>query len=386
MSTNSTYLSPNGQQVTQGDGPVLELMVGTTEGVLTLSRAKVGMPWIISARSLTHCHIGQLLFEKKTGKLFAGAHADGGMWVSDDGKGKNWRSVNKGLSRKHIYALASRRINEDVTMFAGTSPAGLYRSNDLGENWEEVSSIFEVPDTEKWTFPPPPHIPHVKQIVFHPADPLTIYVLIEQGAFLKSVDDGKTWTDLTSYSHPEDESYRDMHRLVIQPNTPKNFYIATGVGMYRSADGGQTFKRLTRRGERLGYPDFVFLHPKDFQTIYVGGSELNPGKWYETGMAKSCVMRSSDAGNSWEELKNGMPEPMKGAIEAMTQHYWDGGMNLFVGTATGEVYLSEDEGFSWVCIANEIKPISKDDHHIPFISEEKRKEEMDRRHRAMAKN
>ena len=66
MSTNSTYLSPNGQQVTQGDGPVLELMVGTTEGVLTLSRAKVGMPWFISARSLTHCHIGQLLFEKKS--------------------------------------------------------------------------------------------------------------------------------------------------------------------------------------------------------------------------------------------------------------------------------------------------------------------------------
>ena len=145
MSTNSTYLSPNGQQVTQGDGPVLELMVGTTEGVLTLSRAKVGMPGFISAKSLTHCHIGQLLFEKKTGKLFAGAHADGGMWVSDDGKGKNWRSVNKGLSRKHIYALASRRINENVTIFAGTSPAGLYRSNDLGENWEEVSSIFEVP-------------------------------------------------------------------------------------------------------------------------------------------------------------------------------------------------------------------------------------------------
>ena len=116
--------------------PLLSLLLSLLS--LLLLSLLLSLLLIISAISLTHCHIGQLLFEKKTGKLFAGAHADGGMWVSDDGKGKNWRSVNKGLSRKHIYALASRRINEDVTMFAGTSPAGLYRSNDLGENWDRL--------------------------------------------------------------------------------------------------------------------------------------------------------------------------------------------------------------------------------------------------------
>ena len=69
MSINSTYLSPNGQQITAGGGPALEVIVGTTEGVLTLSREKVGVPWVVSAKSLTDCHIGQLLFEKKTGKM-----------------------------------------------------------------------------------------------------------------------------------------------------------------------------------------------------------------------------------------------------------------------------------------------------------------------------
>ena len=115
-----------------------------------------------------------------------------------------------------------------MTLFAGTSPAGLYRSEDLGESWTEITSIFGASDTAKWTFSPPPHIPHVKQTVFHPTDRETIYVLVEQGAFLKSTDDGKTWTELAAYSAPEDDVYRDVHRLVIKPDQPEIFYLVTG--------------------------------------------------------------------------------------------------------------------------------------------------------------
>ena len=64
---------------------------------------------------------------------------------------------------------------------------------------------------------------------------------------------------------------------------------------------------------------------------------------------------------------------MVGAIEAMTQHIWDGGMMLLAGTATGEIYASEDEGASWQLLTSDAKPVSKEDHHIPFISEEVRR-------------
>lgn len=376
MADETTYLSPNGQSTTRGSGPATRILVATLKGVAVLRRTAPGAAWTLADRLLADRHVGELVYEPVSGKLFAGAHADGGLWVSDDGQGARWRRLTKGLDRPHIYALAARRVGDRISLFAGTSPAALYRSDDLGESWTEVTSIRGVPDTDKWTFPPPPHIPHVKNIVFHPTEPKTLYVLVEQGAFLKSVDDGRSWVDLTGYSRPEDTAYRDLHRLLIDPSRPDVLYIATGEGLYRSGDGGQRWDHLMRRGDRMGYPDFLFLDPHKEDVMYMGGSYLNPAQWYRAGKADSTVMRSTDEGRSWVELDHGLPKPMVGAFEAMTMHHWDGGMMLVVGTATGEVYASENGGASWTRIADDVTPVSKDDHHLPFLSPEARKEAM----------
>jgi photosystem II stability/assembly factor-like uncharacterized protein len=344
---------------------------------ITLARDGVESPWRGAGRTLTERHIGSLVFEPQSGKLFAGAHSDGGLWVSDDGAGASWRQLSNGLDRPHIYSLAARQIGAAVTLFAGTSPAALFRSDDLGESWIEITSIRDVPGTDKWTFPPPPHIPHVKNIVFHPDEPKTIYVLVEQGALLKSVDDGESWAELSAYSETDEPAYRDVHRLLIDSENPARFFLATGEGLYRSDDGGTSFEHLTRRGERMGYPDFLYFDPTDHGTLFMGGSHQNPRYWYETGAAESSVLRSTDQGRNWLELDQGLPKPVIGAFEAMTLHEWGGGMMLVIGTATGEIYTSEDQGASWHCIADDIPPVSKDDHHLPFLSPEERKQAME---------
>lgn len=372
MTETTTYLSPNGLATTRGGGPATRILVGTLEGVATLRRDGPGASWALADRSLADRHVGSLVVEPVSGKLFAGAHADGGLWVSDDGEGANWRPLANGLDRPHIYSLAARRAGGRTTLFLGTSPAALYRSDDLGESWAEVTSIRDVPDTDKWTFPPPPHIPHVKTIVFHPSEPETLYVLVEQGALLKSVDDGRNWIELSSYSQPDEVAYRDVHRLLIDPADPERFFLATGEGLYRSHDGGATYDHLSRRGDRMGYPDFLFLDPRDDRVVYVGGSYRNPGHWYTAGAAESCVMRSADNGDGWTVMDRGLPDPVVGAFEAMAMHHWDGGMMLLIGTATGEVYASENDGASWDCIADDVTPVSKDDHHLPFMSPEER--------------
>jgi photosystem II stability/assembly factor-like uncharacterized protein len=376
MSEITTYLSPNGDNLTRGDGPATRILAATLEGVVTLGRDSTDSPWHMAGRSLDDRHLGSLVFEPGSGKLFAGAHANGGLWVSDDGEGADWRPLTNGLDRPHIYSLAARRIEDRVTLFLGTSPAALYRSDDLGESWTEIKSLLNVPDTDKWTFPPPPHIPHVKNIVFHPTEPETIYVLVEQGALLKSVNDGESWVELSSYSQADEVAYRDTHRLLINDNDPDRFYLATGEGLYRSGNGGQEWDHLTRRGDRMGYPDFLFFDPSDDRTVFMGGSYKNPGAWFADGIADSSVMRSDDAGDNWTDLRDGLPSPMVGAIEAMTMHCWTGGKMLVIGTATGELYASEDSGGSWVCIADDVTPVSKDDHHLPFLSEKQRREAM----------
>lgn len=87
MTVTTTYLSPGGQQETRADGPATRIMVATLDGVATLTRATPEDPWVEAGRSLTGRHVGQLLYEPSSAKLFAGAHADGGLWVSDDGVG-----------------------------------------------------------------------------------------------------------------------------------------------------------------------------------------------------------------------------------------------------------------------------------------------------------
>ena len=85
-------------------------------------------------------------------------------------------------------------------------------------------------------------------------------------------------------------------------------------------------------------------------------------------------MRSTDEGRSWTELGNGMPDPIAGSIEAMCQHLWDGGMMLVAGTATGEVFVTEDCGASWDQVPDLVAPVAKDHHYLAFLPDQERKE------------
>ncbi len=376
MAETTAYLSPNGENETWGDGPATRLVVATIEGVATYAREDQGTPWRLADRTLTDRHLGALVFEPISGRLFAGAHDSGGVWVSEDGAGASWRELTNGLDRPHVYGLARRQIGDRVSLFVGTEPAALYRSEDFGETWIELESLRLVPDADKWTFPPPPHIAHVKSIVFHPGKAETIYALVEQGALLRSDDDGRSWTELAGYSLPDDLAYRDVHRLVIDPRNPQNFYLATGEGFYASTDEGESWEHLMLASGRIGYPDFVFLDPRDGKTLYLAGARHDPGHWFQTQNADSTIARSTDGGRKWVELTNTLPSPFKAAIEAICLHHWPGGMMFAMGSSAGEVYISEDDGTSWSRIAERIPPVSKNDHHFPWLSKQVVDEEM----------
>lgn len=84
------------------------------------------------------------------------------------------------------------------------------------------------------------------------------------------------------------------------------------------------------------------------------------------------MIRSRDGGQTWHEIRNGLPEVMRGNIEAMGLHEWNGGITLFAGSATGEVYSSEDQGDSWSLIAAGLPAISKVQHYMSFVPPEER--------------
>ena len=358
-------LSPNGQTTYASAAPVDRLFVGTVDGVHVLDRSANGA-WISSRYGLDNVHVGSLL-PIEDGKLFAGAHS-GGLFLSNGSL--QWNKTMGGIDAKYtqVYTLAAQQRTTGLVLWAGMEPAALFRSDDLGNTWRELPSLTNVPDTDKWFFPPPPHIAHVKHIAFHPNDETTLYVCIEQGALLKSTDDGRTWRELSEYSRVDDPVYRDMHRITITPSRPERIFLTGGNGLYASTDAGETWKHLLSKKDRLGYPDQFFLDPNDENTLYIAGAASAPPSWRETHDGKPGILRSRDGGATWTELTAGVPAKIRGNIEAMTLCHGPHGVELFGGTATGEVFASHDGGNTWEMLVTNIPPVSKGNHHLPFVA------------------
>jgi photosystem II stability/assembly factor-like uncharacterized protein len=373
--TATAILSPNGQPTTSGDGRAVRLFVATLAGVTRLDRQGPDAPWAVTSQSLAGQHVSSIVFEPGSGKVLAGAHGEGGVWVNDDGAGTSWRAASNGLAQRNVYAMAARRIDGATTLFAGVEPAALYRSDDLGESWHELQALRGVPGTEKWNFPPPPHLAHVKCITIDPKHPRTLYLCVEQGALLKSEDDGQSWLELDGYVLADDATYHDTHRIEFHPCRDGVMFLTTGLGINRSDDRGTTWRALTRRGGRLGYPDFISFDPQNPKAVLVTGAANPPQHWMTEHTANPAVLKSADGGRTWRELRSGLPAPIVGSIEALGRHDWVGGSTYAFATATGEVYMSDDAGEHWGCIATGLPAVSKAGHYRAFLPPSERKGE-----------
>jgi len=167
-------LSPNGSTTFAGQAPPEDLLVATVDGIARLRPDGSHGTWSTAEPHLRGMHISSILFEPLGGGLFAGVHGEG-LYYSADG-GESWEPRMEGLTVKHVFSLSSVERAGSVVLYEGTEPAHLFESSDYGETWTELPNLRQVPDTDKWTFPAPPHVGHVKSIVFDPRDARVMYV------------------------------------------------------------------------------------------------------------------------------------------------------------------------------------------------------------------
>ena len=354
-------LSPGGQTITDGELPKDMLLVGTADGIFSFGRYSGS--WNSQGTFLPGEHISALLFEPSSRTLFAGTYG-GAIYASKD-LGRNWERRDRGIGGHEIYTLALQEVGGRAKLYAGTQPAYLFHSGDLGQSWTELPGLRQVPGVEKWTFPAPPHQAHVKSLAFDARRPDTIYAAVEVGGFLKSVDGGKTWKTVSGLNP-------DAHRVLAHPSDPGKVYLVMPTtnagptdiaGVCVSHDGGESWVSLTPRDFRIGYVDPTLVHPRNDSLMFTSGAKTGPGTWRKTHTADSRVARSRDSGKSWEILNEGLPEHIRGNIEAMAMDVWNGGFALFAGTTDGEVFCSADEGDHWLKIIQGIGPVSKAHHH-----------------------
>jgi photosystem II stability/assembly factor-like uncharacterized protein len=108
--------------------------------------------------------------------------------------------------------------------------------------------------------------------------------------------------------------------------------------------------------------------PLDDQVVFMAGAHTGPGTWRDTHDADATIGRSRDGGRTWEIIDNGLPEHMRGNIEALSMAVWPGGFTLFAGTTDGDVFASEDGGERWSRIAAGLAPVSKGGHYVPLTA------------------
>ena len=345
-------LTHGGPTMFTASAPSNEVLVGTLHGLVWLERHQGG--WREARRKLEELHISAALFEPESGTLFATAF-HGGIHASSDG-GQSWEARCNGLDERDVYSLASTAQLGKPRLYAGTEPAEVFISDDLGASWSRSPTLRQVDSVPRWTFPGPPHVAHVKHINFDPRHASVVYASIEQGALLKSTDAGETWADVPGMDD-------DVHRTVIHPNGQR-ILITGGAGIYASEDEGASWEHRTFSDDDVigGYPDQLVFRPSHPDTMVVASAHRSPFQRLTSKFARSRISKSEDGGRTWRPLQGGLPD-LKGNVEAMCLEDWDGGFSLFAATTSGEVLAWDDGGDKWSTIARELGPVSKGDHY-----------------------
>ena len=356
----SICLSPSGLEKWAAAWPPEALLTATTDGIVRLEHDAASGRWQVVSCALSGLHISSLLRESRSGVLFAGVHGEGLYRSLDDGH--TWGAAMTGLRQTHVFCLACVEGPAGVTVYAGTEPAYLYRSRDLGGTWEELPALRRVDGHDKWSFPAPPHLAHVKHIACDPQDGKRMFVCIEQGALLRSDDGGESFREVQF----QDRSFRrhnDAHRIVFNPWHCAEVCLVSGEGVSRSPDGGETWQRLTTPAMRISYPDGCCYSPEEHGVLFVAGSGTTPDEWRRTGDAAGALACSRDNGCTWSQVHEGLPRSLAGNIEALSLVVWPGGFGFFAGTTDGDIFHSRDKGRNWTRIAAGLPPVSKCIHH-----------------------
>ncbi len=355
-------LSHGGTTIFSSPSKSKDIHVGTLNGVVTLSRSADGIQCEVVRRSLPDKHISSII--QADGYIFAGAFNDS-IYASKD-EGKTWEQRDIGMNIHNVFSLSSLKVNGKTRLFAGTEPANLFVSDDLGMRWSVKPGLREVPSAKGWTFPAPPHVAHLKHINFSVDGGKTIYASIEQGGLLYSKDGGDTWAELTGF-------HDDVHRIEMHTKDPRVIYMSGGGGLYRTSDGGMRWKHLTDGSSPVGgYPDQLLVHPRQPELLFTASAESNPGTWFRSHHANARISRSRDNGDTWETLGGGLPKGMQGNVEAMALEDWGTSFSLFAATTAGEVFCSDDGGENWTVLAKGLPAVSKGDHYKPLMAEASR--------------
>jgi photosystem II stability/assembly factor-like uncharacterized protein len=345
------------------------ILVGTKKGAFIFESDEARRSWTLSGPHCQTWPINHLVADPESGMLYGAGGAEWfgpAVWRSAD-LGKTWEHSSEGLAYeegetplKTVWSVAPR----GGKLYAGVEPAGLFVSEDQGKSWSQVKGLRDHPTRPQWH---PGGIGLVlHSLIPHPTDESQIWVGMSSVGVFHTADGGKSWEPRNRGTradfNPEDQRYPEfgqcVHCVTMAAGMPDRLYQQNHCGMYRSDDGGKSWVSIEKGlPSTFGFP--AAAHPRDPDTLYL--LPLNGdihGRYVPDG--KAAVWRTRDAGETWQDLREGLPQEnaFMGVLrQAMAVDTMEPA-GVYFGSSSGSLYASADEGDSWSVVAE----------HLPVIS------------------
>jgi len=263
-------------------------------------------------------------------------------------KALQWRSI--GPYRGGRSAAVAGVPSQPFVFYYGATGGGVWKTTDGGINWACISdnSVFGTGS--------------VGAIAVADSDPNIIYVGMGESpirgnvshgdGMYRSNDGGKSWKRIGL------DDTRQISRVRINPKNPDLVYVAAlghvwgpnaQRGVFRSKDGGKTWDKVFSRSDKAGAIDLI-IDPNSPSTLYAGFWEVGRKPWtLESGGPGSGIFKSTDGGDTWTELTRnpGLPRGTVGKIGVTVSPANSDRVWAIVEAEDGGVFRSDNGGRTW---------------------------------------
>ena len=362
------------------------LLVATRKGAFVLRGDSRRRDWRIEGPHFLGNETNHLASDPRDGKTWLMAaktgHLGPTVFRSTDG-GRNWSEARRppafpkapegqgGPMLDRVFCLTPGHASQPGVWWAGGVPHALFRSEDGGASWDLVGGFSDylagLQKKGPARFFPTPGGAITHSVLVDPRDAGRMYVSLSTGGCFETDDAGTSWRPLNEgvsadfLPDPHPEFGQDPHWVVLSPTDPDRLYQQNHCGVYRLDRPGVRWERIGKSlpaavGD-IGFP--IAVHPRNSDTVWVfpmDGTKV----WPRTCPGgRPAVFRSRNGGRSWARQSKGFPErhgwftALRQAMKCDAQDP----VGLYLGTTTGEIWASEDEGESWRQVASHLPQV-----------------------------
>ena len=260
---------------------------------------------------------------------------------------------------KRVWHLEPSRADPDM-VYAGVEDAALFRSIDGGQNWNELSGLRGHGTGPKWQ--PGGGGLCLHTIIEDPKNPKRIFVAISSAGAFRTDDGGTTWKPINRglrsdyIPDPDAEIGHCVHHIAMHPSRPNVLFMQKHWDVLRSDDAGDSWNEVS--GNLPSDFGFVIdVNANEPETIYVVPIKSDSEHFPPEGRLR--VYRSRSGGNEWEALTSGLPQRdcyVNVLRDALAVDSLDK-CGVYFGTTGGQVYASADAGDTWAPIVRDLPPV-----------------------------